>query len=148
MMNPIANSMVPSQWHTRQGFPAPQAFTPNDWAFDVNRAQELNWRPGTANQSDYNYFTNNEPHQGIKNGMFNPLTGDEPIYGHTNYFLNPLQQEQTSGQSSAYIKQKITRVAGNTNPYQNALMGAPSNRYPTNVWLNSYKGSMNRPRYN
>jgi hypothetical protein len=146
-MNPIVQSMLPSQKHTVKSFPAPQEFAPNDWQFDVNRAQKLNWRPENAVQSSDNYFTLNEPHQDIKNSMFMQLTGEEPIYGHTNYFLNPLQQEQTNAHSSAYSNQKISRVSDNMNPFS-SIMSAPPERYPVNVWLNSYKGSMNRPRYN
>jgi hypothetical protein len=140
--------MLPSQKHTVKSFPAPREFSPNDWQFDVNRAQELNWRPGTAEQSDFNYFCQNEPHQNIKNSMFNPLTGQEPIYGHRNDFLNPLDQEQTNAHMAGYKFQKASRVADNVNPFQASLMAVPSNRYPTNIWLNSYKGSQSRPRYN
>lgn len=148
MTNPIIQSMVPQQKHTVKNFPAPREFSPNDWQFDVNRAQELNWREGTAIQSDFNFFTLNEPHHSIKNSMFDNSTADNGIiYGHTDYHLNPLEQEQTNAHMSAYQKQKVTRVANNMNPFS-SIMSAPPERYPTNVWLNSFKGSQTRPRYN
>ena len=147
MTNPIVQTMIPQQRHTQKSFPNPREWTANDWSFDVNQAQELNWRPGTARQSDFNYFSNSEPHQKLQNGVFNPLTGQEPIYGHMNYILNPLAQEQTNAHESAYQKQKVTRVANNMNPFS-AIMSAPPYRYPVGVWVNSYKGSMSNPRYN
>ena len=138
--------MIPSQKQTAQAIVNPRQFSPDDWRFDINRAQSLNWQPGNALQSDFNYFSQEEPHQLIKNGMFNPLTGQEQIYGHMGYFLNPLAQEQTGAHMNAYGYQKQTRVADNMNPY--FVMKAPPNRYPINVPLNSYKGSTNRPRFN
>lgn len=147
MTNLITKSMVPSQKQSAQAIVNPRQFGPNDWSFDINRSQELNWQPGNAIQSDFNYFCLNEPHQDIKTSMFDTIPDGAPIYGHMNYYLNPLAQEQTNAHMAAYKFQKQTRVADNMNPFQTGLLAIPT-RYPVNVPLNSYKGSMSRPRFN
>jgi hypothetical protein len=146
-MNPITQSMVPSQMATRQNFPAPRQFSPSDWMWDINRTPELNWRPQTADQSDFNHFHNNEPAEDLNISMYGMDSNPEKIYGYTNYDLNMLAQEQTNAHTTAYQTQKVTRTSDNMNPFS-SIMSAPSNRYPTNIWLNSYKGSQSRPRYN
>lgn len=139
----ITNSMLPSQEHTRQNFPAPRQFGPNDWKFSVDRAQKLNWLPGVKMTNTTNYFHLREPSRKLQSGMFNPLTGQEPTYGHVNYTLNPLDQEQTNAQASAYQLQKSTRVAGNMSPAYS--MNFPTYQYPVNnppnIWVNVYNGS-------
>lgn len=139
--------MIPQQRGTQKAFINPREFTPSNWAFDVNRTPELNWRPGNIDQSDYNHFHNNEPAEDLNISMFGPDSNPNKIYGFTQYDLNPLAQEQTNAHMSAYQKQKVTRVADNMSPFS-SIMSAPPSRYPVNVWLNSYTGSMNRPRYN
>lgn len=142
----IAASMIPSQEHTRQSFPAPRQFGPANWSFQLMRDSAPDYREGNAEQSDLNMFAKNEPYQAIKNGMFNPLTGTEPIYGHVNYVLNPLEQEQTNAKMSGYQLQKQTRIADNMSP--KGVMNFPSYRYPTNgppnIWANVYTGSVRR----
>jgi hypothetical protein len=139
----IAGSTVPSQEHTRQSFPARGQFAPDDWQFNVNRANAVDYQTNNAIQSDYNYFALSENYQNIKNGMFNPLTGEEPIYGHVNYSLNPLDQEQTNAGMSGYQNQKQTRVSDNMSPAYS--MQFPAYKYPVNtppnVWANIYMGS-------
>jgi len=142
----IARSMVPAQRGTVQSVVNPREFGPNDWEFSVSRATQLDWVPGTALNSNLNFFTQREPHQQIKNGMFNPLTGQEPIYGHTNYQLNPLDQEQTGSHMSAYQLQKQTRVSDNMSPLHS--MRFPTYQYPintpTSAWVHAYQGSGTR----
>lgn len=142
----IAQSMIPSQRGTVQSCVNPREFSETDWQFNVNRAYQLDWAPGAAMNSNLNYFTQMEPHQKIKNGMFNPLTGREPIYGHTNYTLNPLDQEQTGSHMAAYQLQKQTRVADNMSPLPS--MRFPPYQYPintpTSAWVHSYQGSRSR----
>ena len=142
----IAGTCVPSQEHTRQSFPAPRQFAPDDWQFNIARDFAPDYREGNAIQSDNNYFAKNEPYQQVKNGMFNPLTGQEPIYGFVDYKLHPLQQEQTNSHMSGYQTQKQTRVADNMSPAY--VMRYPSYTYPVNgppnVWANVYTGSVRR----
>ena len=142
----IAQSMLPSQEHTRQSFPAPRQFAPDDWQFNLMRDFAPDYREGNAEQSNNNYFAKKEPYQQVKNGMFNPLTGQEPIYGHVEYKLNPLDQEQTNAQMSGYQLQKQTRVADNMSPI--GVMKFPPYTYPVNgppnVWANVYTGSVRR----
>jgi hypothetical protein len=142
----IANTMLPSQEQPRQNFPAPNQFSNiGDWQFNPLRAQQYNWREGNAEQSNDNYFTKEEPHQDIKNGMFNPLTGEEPIYGFINYGLNPLDQEQTNSHMAGYQMQKQTRVSNNMSPA--GVMRFPSYNYPVNQWQNVYMGSRNKSNF-
>jgi hypothetical protein len=142
----IARSCVPSQENTRQSFPAPRQFRPDDWQFKLASDFAPDYREGNAIQSDNNYFAKNEGYQNVKNGMFNPLTGQEPIYGHVNYALNPLQMEQTNAHMFGYQAQKQTRVADNMSPA--GVMRAPTYKYPVNgppnVWANVYTGSVRR----
>lgn len=138
--------MVPMQRATVQGMVNPREFSPNDWKFNVARAQDLDWQKDNDITSDFNFFARSEPFHEIKNGMFNPLTGQEPIYGHVNYKLNPLQQEQTNAKMSGYQNQKQTRVRDNMSPVYS--MRFPAYQYPSNgppnVWANVYMGSRTR----
>jgi hypothetical protein len=142
----IAQSMLPSQEHTRQSFPAPRQFSADDWQFSLMRDFAPDYREGNAEQSNLNMFAKNEPYQQIKNGMFNPLTGQEPIYGHVNYRLNPLDQEQTNAKMAGYQMQKITRVADNMSPA--GVSRFPAYQYPVNgppnIWANVYTSSVRR----
>ncbi len=138
--------MLPSQEHTRQSFPAPRQFAPDDWQFSLMRDFAPDYREGNAEQSNDNMFAKQEGYQNVKNSMFNPLTGQEPIYGHVEYKLNPLAQEQTNAQMSGYQLQKQTRIADNMSPI--GVMKFPPYMYPVNgppnVWANVYTGSVRR----
>jgi hypothetical protein len=133
----IARSMVPSQESTRQSFPAPRQFRPDDWSFKLASDFAPDYREGNAIQSDNNYFAKNEGYQNVKNGMYSTLTGQEQIYGHVNYALNHM---------FGYQAQKQTRVADNMSPA--GVMRAPTYKYPVNgppnVWANVYTGSVRR----
>ena len=146
----IANSMVPSQEHTRQGQPAPRQFAQNDWAWSLNRQWQNDWNGLDSQFGNPNWFAKNEPYQAVKNGMFNPLTGREPIAGHVNFVLNPLDQEQTNSHTSAYALMKQTRVANNMDPFRLMVNSAPGYgiNQPPNKWVNRYTGSsIDRPAY-
>jgi hypothetical protein len=139
----IANTLVPSQRHTQQNFPNPREFAPDDWQFNPNRAQQLDWQPLASTLSTTDFYSNREAWKTIKNGMFNPLTGAEPIFGHVDYLLNPLEQEQTNAKTFAYQAQKVTRVADNMSPAGSMRM--PTYRYPVGAWQNVYQGSRAPP---
>jgi hypothetical protein len=136
----ISASLVPSQESTRQGMVNPNQFSNQRfWSFDAERDPNgFTWQPSVAEYSNLNYFTKDEPHQQVKNGMFNPLTGQEPVYGQTDYHLSPLDQEQTNSHMSGYGLQKQTRVADNMNPA--GVMRFPSYTYPTPRWQTVYEG--------
>lgn len=138
--------MVPSQRGTVQGTVNPREFGPNNWEFNVNRAYQLDWAQGTTLNSNLNYFSQKEPYQSIKNGMFNKLTGEEPSAGHINYRLNPMDQEQTNSHMAAYQLQKQTRVSDNMSPI--GSMRFPPYQYPintpTSAWVHAYTGSRSR----
>ena len=142
----IANACVPSQEHTRQGFPAPNQFGPGDWSWNIGRQYQNDWNGNEQNNGNLNYFAKNEGYQQVKTAMFNPLTGEEPVYGHMNYVLSPLDQEQTNSHTSAYTLMGQTRVAGNMNPV--GVMRAPTYTYPVNgppnLWARVYQGSTAR----
>ena len=136
MANPIVNSMLPSQEHTRQAFPARGQFGPNDWQWNLGRAQRLDWNSSAVVCNDFNYFTKNEPHQLMKNGMFGPLANAGLVHGEVNYTVNPLAQEQTNGQVNDIYK--ITRVANNMSP--EGVSRFPTYQYPTRPYYTVYQG--------
>lgn len=140
----IAYSCLPAQESTRQGMVNPMQFPEqNFWKFDVGREPTgVDYQSGNAEQSTDNYFSNDEPWQNIKNGMYEQNNPQNPTYGHIKWVLNPLDQEQTDSHMVAYQNQKSTRVAWNTSPvYQ---MRFPWYQYPSPQWVNVYQGSTRR----
>ncbi len=145
----IAQTMIPSQEHTRQGLVNLGQFGPTDWMWSIDRQYRNDWNGNEQNNGNPNYFAKNEGYQQVKSGMFNPLTGQEPVFGHMNYKLNPLDQEQTGAHSSAYSAMKQTRVAGNMSPA--GVMTNPTyqygTNYPPNLWARVYQGSQVKAPY-
>ena len=134
--NPIAQSFVTSQEHSRQNFPARGQFGTGDWQFNLGRAQRLDWTSGVDVCNDLNYFTKAEPHQLMKNSMFGPLSNPNLINGEVNYTLNPLAQEQTNGEVNNIYKS--TRVQGNMSPA--GVMRLPAYQYPNRAWYTIFQG--------
>ena len=136
-VNPIVQSMLPSQERTRQAFPAPGQFAPNDWGWSAGRAYKLDWQPGVDVCNDYNFYTRDESHQLVKNGMYGPLSNPRLVNGEVNYTINPLAQEQTNGAVNEIYKS--TRVQGNMSP--EGVSRYPTYQYPNKAWYTVYMGS-------
>lgn len=117
-LNKIALGMIPSQ--RRQGMINPKENSPTDWQFQPQREPGFSKAFFPADEQSDNYYTLNEGHKQILNGMFDNNTTGNPIFGHVNFQLNPLDNNKTNLQAND--NQKQTRVSWSNSAFRSMRM--------------------------